>query len=77
MSLPTISTAGTAGGLLLITDRDGVVNRVPKASVSNVTDSSNSDVFRLEVSHSRGVIVLLFTDAAEVATAMADIDAQY
>ena len=77
MEAPIVSTAGEAGGLLLITDHEGTVSRVPKASVCDIMDSSNGGIHRIEVCHSNGKIVLLFADATEVATALTAFDAQY
>ena len=55
MATPEITTAGSGHGLLLITDQDGAVSRVPLISVCNIMDSSNDDVFRLEICHAHGV----------------------
>ncbi len=77
MSTQIRSTAGAAGGLLRITDHEGTVSRVPKSSVCDIMDSSNNGIYRIEVCHSNGKIVLLFADAAEVVTALAAFDAQY
>lgn len=77
MSTPTIATAGTTGGFLLITDHEGTGNRVPKASVCNIMNSSNGGVYRIEVCHSNGKVILLFSDAAEVAIALAAFDDKY
>ncbi len=77
MSTPTISTTGTNDGLLLITDHEGTVSRVPKASVCDIMNSSNNGVHRVEVCHSNGRIILLFADVTEVVDALALFDAQY
>ncbi len=77
MSTPTISTVGATDGLLLIADHEGVISRVPKASVATITNSSNSSVSRLEVSHAAGNIVLIFANATEVTTFLSAIDSQY
>jgi hypothetical protein len=77
MSTPTISTAGATSGLLLITDHEGTISRVPKTAVCDVVDSSSSDVYRVEVCHAHGAIILIFASAAEVTAALNAIDAQY
>ena len=77
MTTPAITTTGTVNGLLLIVDHEGVISRVPKASVASITNSSNATSYRVEVSHARGAIVLIFANATEVATFLTNIDAQY
>ncbi len=77
MSTPTITTAGTLGSLLKITDHEGVVRRIPKNSVSSITDSSNSNVYRVDVRHVAGECTLIFANSTEVATAIDTLDAQY
>lgn len=77
MSIPTISTIGATNGLLLITDKEGVINRVPKSSVASIVNSSNSTAHRLEVSHARGTIILIFADATEVNVFLTTIDSLY
>ncbi len=77
MAIPTITTAGSAGGLLLITDHEGTVRRIPKNSVSSITDSSNSDIYRLDVRHVNGECTLKFASAEEVTNAISLLDAQY
>lgn len=77
MADPTVSTTGTNNGLFLITDQDGAVYRVPKASVSSITDSSNTHAIRLEIMTAASNIVLLF-DAEAVKTAfLSSMDAEY
>ena len=77
MATPTITTAGSGNGLLLITDKEGVISRVPLANVCEIANSSNTDVYRLEICHARGVIILLYSNATEVTDALATIDALY
>lgn len=77
MSTPTITTAGALGNLLKITDHEGIVRRIPKNSVSSITDSSNSNVYRVDVRHVAGECTLIFADSAEVSAAIATLDAQY
>lgn len=77
MAKPEISIIGAADGLLLITDHEGVISRVPKASVATITDSSNATASRIEVSHAAGNIVLIFANATEVAAFLSTIDSQY
>ena len=77
MANPTISTIGTNDGLLLITDQDGVVYRVPKISVSSIIDSSNTHAFRLEIMTAASNIVLLFTTDALKNTFIGLMDAEY
>lgn len=77
MSTPTIATAGASNGLLLITDSDGVSYRVPLLSVSDIQDSSNSDVYRVSIKYPGGEITLIYANSGEVATAIAAIDALY
>ncbi len=77
MSTPTITTAGTLGSLLKITDHEGVVRRIPKNSVSSITDSSNSDIYRLDIRHVNGECTLKFASAEEVTNVISLLDAQY
>ena len=77
MADPIIATTGTAGGLLLITDNDEKEHRVPKLSISDIFNSSNSRVNRLDINHARGVITLQFSTPAKLATALAAFDAEY
>lgn len=77
MATPVIATVGAASGLLKITDQDGVVYRVPLVSLASATDTSNSNVYRLDVSHARGEIILIYASAAEVTAALNAIDALY
>ena len=77
MPTPTISTTGATNGLLLITDQEGIVNRVPKSSVASIVNSSNSTSHRLEVGHARGNIILIFANTTEVSNFLTSIDAQY
>ena len=77
MLTPTILTAGATQGLLLITDHEGVVHRVPKANVDDVINSTNDDAYRIEIVRSSGSIILIFANVGEVTSALADIDAQY
>ena len=77
MPTPTITTIGTLNNLLLITDHEGVAHRVPKNSVAEVQNSSNADVYRIEVAHARGTIILIFDSAVEVTAILSAIDAEY
>lgn len=77
MATPTISTAGTLSNLLLITTDEGAVHRIPFVSGAVFTDTSNADAYRVDVLHSNGEITLKFASSAEVATALAAIDALY
>ncbi len=77
MTTPTISTAGATNALLKITDHEGNIYRIPFVSGVMFTDTSNSDVYRIDVAHARGEISLKFAGAAEVTTALASIDALY
>lgn len=77
MGTPTIIITGATGGLLLITDHEGTVRRIPKTSVSSITDSSNSNVHRVDVRHVAGECTLIFANAAEVAAAIAALESQY
>ena len=77
MITPVIATAGATNSLLLITDHEGVMYRIPFVSGVMFTDTSNSNVYRIDVSHANGEITLKFADEAEVATALGAIDALY
>lgn len=77
MANPTISITGTASGLFLITDQDGVIYRVPMNSVSSISDTSNSDAFRLEVLTPANAIVLIFDLASAKNAFIATMDSQY
>ena len=77
MPTPTIATAGATSALLKITDHEGNIYRIPFVSGVMFTDTSNSDVYRIDVAHVRGEISLKFSDAADVAAALASIDALY
>lgn len=77
MATPIITTAGAASKLLKITDQDGVVSRIPIATLAYVADTSNTNVFRLDISHTRGDLILIYDTAGEVTTALAAIDAIY
>lgn len=77
MATPTVSAIGTAATLLLVTDREGVVDRVPLHSVCSIRDSSNDRVHRLDICHAKGQAVLLFDTAEELATVLGQIDALY
>ena len=77
MSTPTITTVGASSGLLKITDQDGVVHRIPLATLSWVGDTSNDNAYRLDISHARGDVILIYPSAAEVTAALATIDALY
>lgn len=77
MATPVITTAGTSNKLLKITDQDGIISRIPLATLAYVADSSNNHVYRLDVSHIRGDITLIYSSAAEVTAALASIDALY
>ena len=77
MAIPTIAPAGAANGLLLITDHDGTVYRVPKASVCHIKDSSNDHAKRLDIRHADGEITLIFETDAQIAAILEAIDALY
>ena len=77
MTTPTITTTGTTLGLLLITDHNGSVHRVPKTALCGVADSSNDNVFRVDVCTAHGALYLVFSSAAEVTAFIAAIDAEY
>ena len=77
MITPVIATAGATDSLLLITDHEGVMYRIPFVSGIMFTDTSNSDAYRIDVAHANGEITLKFTDAAEVTAALVSIDALY
>ena len=77
MSIPIITTAGATNGLLKITDQDGIIHRIPLSTLSWVGDTSNTNVYRLDISHSRGDVILIYSSAAEVTAALATIDALY
>ena len=77
MGTPTVTAIGAANGLLLITDKDGKVHRVPKNSICDIRDSSNDHSSRLDVCHAGGEITLLFASPEEITTALSAIDALY
>ena len=77
MSTPTITTAGASSGLLKITDQDGVITRIPLATLSYVADTSNASTYRLDISHARGDLTLIYASSAEVTAALSTIDALY
>jgi len=77
MATPTITTIGASNGLLLITDHEGTVKRIPKASISSIVDSSNQHVDRISITHTGIEFVLLFDNAAEVAAFLSDVDDEY
>ena len=77
MADPTIATTGAADGLLLVTDQNGVVYRIPKASLSDVVDSSNENCWRIEVVTANNGAVLLFTTETAKNTFITDLEALY
>lgn len=84
MSIPTISITGAANGILLITDHQGVIHRIPKINLCDAADSSNANTVRLDIVHPNGIIMLYFDDEQERSNAetlrdtfLATIDAQY
>lgn len=77
MADPTITTTGTASGLLLITDKNNVTYRIPKGSLSNVIDSSNENCERIEIITANNEIVLLFGAPATKNQFIADLEALY
>lgn len=77
MADPTITTAGAASGLLLITDKDGVIYRVPKQSLSDIVDSSNANCWRLELITANNGAVLLFSTEAAKNTFITNLEALY
>ena len=77
MATPTITTTGTLSGLLLITDHESVSHRVPLSSIDDVSDTSNSSAYRIEILTRSRNITLVFANASEVTAALAAIDALY
>ncbi len=77
MTTPAITTTGATNALLKITDHEGVAYRIPFVSGIVFTDTSNSDVYRIDVAHANGEITLKFANAAEVTAALEEIDTLY
>ncbi len=77
MATPTIETTGAASSLLKITTQEGIVHRVTFVSGVVFTDTSNSDAYRIDISHARGEIILIYSSAEEVAAALMTIDELY
>lgn len=74
MANPTISTAGTSNGFLLITDQDGSVHRIPKTAICDVADSSNENANRLDICLANSTIVLLFDTPEALAAFLTLLD---
>jgi len=77
MADPTITTAGTNSGLLLVTDQDGIKYRIPKGSLSDAVDSSNSEAWRVELVTANNGAVLIFETEAAKNTFLTNLEALY
>ena len=77
MADPTIATTGATNGLLLITDQSGVIYRIPKASLSDIVDSSNANCWRIELITANNGAVLLFATEAKKNQFITDLEALY
>ena len=77
MAKPTITTAGTASGFLLITNQDGLVSRINKSLVCEVVDSSNARSYRIDLFHGNRETNLTFSNQTEVDAFLSLLDAEY
>ena len=77
MSNPTITLTGATTGLLLITDQDRLIHRIPKGALCEIVDSSNSTSFRLDLCLTNSETTLLFDTAIARDTFLAMLDTYY
>lgn len=76
MTTPTITSIGTASGLLL-TDNGGKLHRINKSKVCEIEESTNVDVFRITIFCGSRTHDLEFVNQTEIDAFLADLDAQY
>lgn len=77
MANPIISRTGAANGFLLVTDQAGLDHRILKTALSDIVDSSNSRVFRLDVLLAGGEITLLFDTSSALDSFLSNLDSFY
>lgn len=77
MANPTISTTGTLSGMLLITDQDGAQHHIPKSALSDLVNTSNQKISRLEVYVPNGFFLLVFDTPEALNSFVVSVEAQY
>ena len=76
MATPTITSSGTAGDMILVTDSYGTEFNVYKSNAAFI-DSSNANISRIDFQYHMREITLIFENSGEVSAFITAMRALY